>query len=259
MIQRKVDFLNFRISTIGVFIVLLLFLPIGSVKAEEVISSEQLEQISHYFHEQLEKTSIPGASITIVSDTDQLLTETYGVTSIESEVPVNTNTSFEIGSLTKSMTAMAILQLAEQELLNLDDDVVDHLPWFQIGDGKLSSEITIRQLLSHTAGLPINSHGIVWNDEERIRPSLIESVKELKNVELKERPGNEFAYANMGYAVLGAVIEEVTGEPYSQYIQAHVLDPLQMGYTIIDHSYVSQLDISTPHKLLFGLQTEATL
>jgi len=258
-IQREKGFANFHRYLIMVIIFILLFVPFDNAKAEEGVSAKKLEQITSYFKEQLEQTSIPGASLTIVSDKDQLVTATYGVTKLKGEEPVKDTTSFEIGSLTKSMTAMAILQLVQQEVLTLDDLVVDHLPWFKIGDGKLSSSITIRQLLSHTSGLATNTHGVVWNDVERIRPSIIESVKELKNAKLKEEPGEEFAYANMGYAILGAVIEEVTGQSYRDYISSHVFDPLQMGYTIIDHSYVPQLDIATPHKWLFGLQTEATL
>lgn len=144
-------------------------------------------------------------------------TKGYGLADVENGVPATADTVYRIGSLTKQFTAAAIMQLAEQHLLNLDDDVTRFVSAPTGGH-----VVTIRQLLNHTSGIPDYTElddFLTWSRSERTPNAIIERIKVSP---WRFIPGTKFEYSNTGYVVLGMVIEKVSGESYAAYLATHV-------------------------------------
>lgn len=138
------------------------------------------------------------------------------------KLTINTDTIFNIGSITKQFTAMAILILQEQGKLNLDDFISNFIP-----DYEHSSKITIKNLLSHTAGIP-NYTAIFEEYELKNINTPTKLLDMFFSHDLEFKPGTEFQYSNSGYAVLGYIIELLTGLSYGKFIQKYIFVPLGM-------------------------------
>ena len=160
---------------------------------------------------------VPGVAIAVVKDGQVVKMQGYGFANRETREPVTTGTVFKIGSVSKQFIATAVMRLVRDRRLQLDDHVrkyFDDLPvaW---------QLITIRQLLSHTAGLPRESP--VFDGMKRV--SDIEIIRGAYPVPLLSRPGDQYAYSNLGYYVLSELIARVTGKPWADYVTDVVFRP----------------------------------
>lgn len=160
---------------------------------------------------------VAGAALCVVDRAGELLRLESGLADVAAATPVRAATRFEIGSISKSFTGMLIAQLAEQGLLRLSDPVVDHLPWFAVRSR--FGPITLRSLLHHTSGLITGSDAL---------PDARAHGYSLRDTETGSPPGALFHYSNVGYVLLGLVIERVTGEPLADVVRERLLDPLGM-------------------------------
>ena len=179
-------------------------------------------------------------TVIVVKDNQILLKKSYGMADLEWHVPNTNDGKFRLGSMTKQFTATAILQLAEQHKLSVDDTACryfDHCP-------EAWEKITIRQLLSHTSGIPSFSEEKSFTQPigTRIPEKPAEILLRTKDKPLDFKPGTQWHYDNSGYIFLGIIIEKVSGEKYEDYIKKHIFEPLGMsdsGYdhtaTILDH------------------------
>lgn len=158
-----------------------------------------------------------------------------GLAQVEQQITVNANTTYHAFSLTKTFTALAVLQLAEQNKLDIDHPVVQYLPGFHFGP-----DITIRQLLSHTAGvanpIPISWIHLLEEHTNFDRNGYFEPIM-AKNRRVKSKPNERFMYSNLGYIVLGQLIEKVSGQAYEVYVAEHIIAKLglnneDLGFTI---------------------------
>ncbi|GGB24169.1 hypothetical protein GCM10011511_55130 [Puia dinghuensis] len=160
---------------------------------------------------------------------DKVLIKNYGYYDDEKKTPVTQNTLFEIGSCSKAFVALAILKLADEGLINLDEKVSAYIPWFNVYYKKDKADIYIRQLLNQTSGIP-------WNTIAKIPatndPNALEkTVKTMVGIELHRLPGEQFEYATINYDVLALVVEKVTRQSFESYLQRQILTPLQLNYT----------------------------
>ncbi|EDX82383.1 beta-lactamase, putative [Synechococcus sp. PCC 7335] len=226
--------------------------------AETTVSTATIENIETYVEQEIARAGLPGGAFAIVAGDEVLVAKGVGIADRATQEPVTSETAYAIGSVAKSFTSTAILQLRDSGLLDLDDPVQQYLPWFQVADKAASAQITIRQLLTHTSGLPGSSHGVVWQDRQRIRPSLEQGVRALKDVHLSSAPGTQFEYANMGYSILGMVVEAVSNQSYDSYLQTQILEPLQMTNSATQLDRVARLDVATPYDTLFGFSVKAS-
>lgn len=170
----------------------------------------------------------PGLAVGIVYDGGLIWGRGLGCGDIEAKTAVTLDTRFRIASISKTFTAVAILQLRDGGLLSLDDPVSAHLDWFDLRyEG--APEITIRNLLTHSSGLPRDSHNPMWTECDA--PSWDEFVRELKKREPTRPPYCKFAYSNIGYSLLGGVIEALSGTSWAEYLQRNIVDPLGMSAT----------------------------
>lgn len=176
----------------------------------------------------MQRFNVPGAAIAVVQDGQRVYANAYGLRDVERALPVRTDTPFEIGSITKQFTAAAIIQLAEAGKLGLDDRLQRFLP-----QAPHASEVTLRQLLTHTSGLHDYFDGPEHEVDAAVaRPIAFDAlIARIADKPLDFPPGARWAYSNTGYALLGRVVEVASGERYPDYLRRHMLEPLQMTHT----------------------------
>ncbi|ASV87754.1 beta-lactamase family protein (plasmid) [Ochrobactrum quorumnocens] len=196
------------------------------------LSKTSIDLFESLLRHEVEDKAIPSISYALV-DRDSLLAQGH-VQHPDRHFKMNDQTCFRIGSITKTFTAVAIMQLVEKGLLDLDVDVSEYLPGFQpvnpfIGreSGPFGSHVSLRKLMSHTAGIvrePKSGHYL-----DAHRPPLADTVAELATSTLKQDPSaGTMHYSNAGIAVVGLVIEKVARKTYADYITDNILKPLGM-------------------------------
>jgi CubicO group peptidase (beta-lactamase class C family) len=151
-----------------------------------------------------------------------------------------------IGSQSKSFTALAVAQLAEQGKLDLNAPVQTYIPWFRVADEDASARITLNHLLHHTSGLSESGYGVLLPADA----SAEQAVRSLAQARLTEPVGTRHQYFNVGYDVLAYIIETVSGEPYADYLQAHIFGPLGMARSTAAPSTVN--DVAQGYSRFFG-------
>ena len=160
----------------------------------------------------------PGLSIAITDRNATLRIITLGFANRDAQTPVTAQTRFAIGSITKSMTALALLQLHDAGRLDLDAPVARYLPWFAIKS--FGGPILVHELLSHSAGLP---------DDFALEPGYVYDILALRDAETLFAPGTSWSYSNDGYATAGAILARLDGRFWEQSLTARVLQPLGMA------------------------------
>ncbi|MEU0316467.1 serine hydrolase domain-containing protein [Nocardioides sp. NPDC006273] len=167
---------------------------------------------------------VPGASIAVLAG-DQVITAAAGTTSLATGVEVDTETVFQIGSITKVWTTTLVMQLVDEGLLDLDRPVRDYLPELLIGDRAAGEVITTRQLLCHTAGF----EGDIFTDTGRGEDAVERYVATLSDLPQLFAPGETFSYNNTGFVVLGRLVEVLRGQPYDQVLLDRIATPLGLA------------------------------
>ena len=197
--------------------------PAGAAPASP-ISDEELSRYTDQLLTSTYPAGEPGAVALIVRDGRTLLRKGYGVADLEQGIALQPEAVFEVGSVTKQLTAAAILMLQERGKLSVDDDVTKHLPEYPTHGQK----ITLEHLLAHTSGIPSYTGTAEWLARVRDDLSLPQVIDLFKDRPLEFAPGAQWAYNNSGYILLGAVIEKVSGKPYPDFIEQEILAPLGM-------------------------------
>lgn len=182
-------------------------------------------QIDQFLRRHLEEIPVPGFSAVVVKDGKVIFSKGYGVEVLGQSRPLTSRSPIAIGSQTKSFTAVALMKLAEEGKVDLDQPVVRYLPWFRTADRR-GGEITVRMLLTNTSGLPSQDRWLF--DRETDESAIERGVRDLSRVPLVRAPGQSFEYSNENWTVAGAVITAVTGKSYSRYLDEEVLGPLGM-------------------------------
>lgn len=179
--------------------------------------------LARWIEEARDREHVPGVAVGIVLG-DREWTAGSGFTSVEHSVPVDVDTLFQIGSTTKTMTATVAMRLVEQGLLELDAPVRRYLPDFRLANEIVARRVTLRHLLTHTGGW----EGDVFDDTGEGDDALARYVALLAELPQIAPLGFAFSYCNSGFAVLGRVIEAVSGRPYEQAARELLLGPLGM-------------------------------
>jgi CubicO group peptidase (beta-lactamase class C family) len=187
-----------------------------------VINDAAVAAIDVAAETEMERARQPGLTLGLTDRDGTLLIRTYGFADLASRRPVTPDTLFEIGSIGKTFTAVATLQLVDEGRIDLHVPVDRYLPWFAVPQRAGQPPITIAHLLSHTAGIVA---GIDGSAEAAFQ------VWSLRDLPTFSAPGERFHYSNVGYKALGLVLEAVESRPYREIIRARVLDPLEMCAT----------------------------
>jgi CubicO group peptidase (beta-lactamase class C family) len=184
------------------------------------IAFSQVAEIDEYVTDEMSRSHIPGLAIAVVRDGNVVLAKGYGVASLELQTPVTPQTIFEAGSIGKQFTATGIMLLAQSGKLHIDDKIAKYL-----GDVPAAwSDITIRHLLTHTAGLTDYP-----NDFDQHRDyTEDELLKIIEAQPLAFKPGERCQYSNIGYVTLGILIHRVTGAFYGELLNEKIFIPSGM-------------------------------
>ncbi|HEX5152318.1 MAG TPA: serine hydrolase domain-containing protein [Parafilimonas sp.] len=173
--------------------------------------------------------SLPGASIAIVKDNKTIFQKSYGVTDIATKRHIEASSNFNICSLTKQFTAVAILQLEEKHLISLDDKLSRFFPEM---NQRVADVITIQELLTHSSG--IIDHYDYTKTENMKHAHNIDAYNAIKNIDSTYYiPGTQFRYSNTAYCLLALIIEKLSGMSYSEYMEDNIFKPAGMMNTIV--------------------------
>ncbi len=181
-----------------------------------------------------------GASVMFVQNGDVIAREHFGMADIESHRAVDEHTIFHWGSITKTLTGIAIMQLRDRGLLSLDDPITEDVPELRHGHNPFGAmdDITLRHLLSHSAGFraPTWPWGgsEAWHPHEPTRWEQV--VAMFPYTEILFEPGSRYSYSNPGIVFLGQVIERLTGDDWEVYVDKNILNPLKMYRSYFDHT-----------------------
>ena len=186
------------------------------------------EEIEGFVQDEMAAQRIPGLALGIVEGARVAYVRGFG-TADDSGTEVTPQTPFIIGSVSKSLTALAVMQLVEVNRIELDAPVRQYLPWFRVADEKASAEITVRHLLNHTSGLSTKTGRSFQGDGDTSDTALEQAVRKLDSAELTEPVGSKHQYSTINYSVLGLIVQTVAGQPYERFVQTRIFDPLQMG------------------------------
>lgn len=172
----------------------------------------------------------PGYALGIVKDNTLVLEKYVGLADVDCKIPISPTTAFRLASNTKPFTAMAIMLLKEKESLSFDDKLSKFFPDFPA----YGKNITIRQLLSHTSGIPDHEKPLYKKIKPGEEPTIYDSLAVLKQQKITFfPPGSKYLYSDAGFIVLALIIEKVSGKRYAEFLQNEIFNPLKMKSTYV--------------------------
>lgn len=213
------------------------------------------QQIRDYADRMMAEHGIPGLSLGLAEKGKVIFEEGFGYRDVEERLPVTPDTVFGIASITKSFTCAAVMMLAERGLLNIDDPVGKHIPELRWPDDERASGVTIHHFMTHTSGLPPlptlframarsmegdpsvqNLHHEVDGEKQEPIDTYDQLIDFISNYDFEPLgpPGTVFSYSNDAYALLGAIIERVSGKSYAGFVTEGILEPAWMESSTFD-------------------------
>lgn len=229
-----------------------------SAAAHSGLQQADEDSLDAYIQASMGTAHIPGVALGVVRGDHVAYLKGYGVAASDGR-PVTPQTPFMLGSTSKSVTALAVMQLVEAGKIDLDAPVTRYLPWFRTLDATESARISVRHLLNHTSGLSTceGRQGLWDNDQSSV--ALEKGVRQLSRAHLTQPPGQRYEYSNANYNTLGLIIAAVSGTPYEEYVRSAIFAPLQMSHSAAALSDVAASDIASGYRywLLWPLTFDA--
>lgn len=190
------------------------------------LHSDSLRRVDRIITQAIKDSVFPGAQLAVVRNGILAYHQVYGYHDYTKRVPVKTTDMYDVASITKiAATTLAAMKLVEENRLSLDDRVSRYFPEFRRGN---KTEVTIRHLLTHTSGLPAFR---VYVDEIQNREQLLGAIK---NEPLIHPPGTEYVYSDLGFILLGEIIQAITGESLDRYLTRNFYYPMGMQWTVFN-------------------------
>lgn len=204
---------------------------VASVEMAQDIQSSAiesaLEQEINAFLTELYPDNEPGISVILAKGDEVLYRDGHGIANLEHNISISPDMVFRLGSLTKQMTTASIMMLAEEGLLQVDDSITDYFPDYPTH----GYTITLRHLMTHTSGiidfLAIEEFPNIVKEDI----TAMDVVDFFKNAPMNFAPGEAYSYTNSGYVMLGAIIEQLSGQSYEDFVQERIFTPLGMSNT----------------------------
>jgi CubicO group peptidase (beta-lactamase class C family) len=208
-------------------------------------------EIESFVQGEMAAQRVPGLALGIVEDGRVAYVRGFGKAD-DSGRAVTPQTPFIIGSVAKSFTALAIMQLVEANKIDLDAPVQRYLPWFRVADEEASAKITVRHLLNHTSGISTKTGRSYQGNGDTSDTALEQAVRKLKSAELSAPVGSKHQYSTINYSVLGLIVQTVTGQSYESYVQTKILDPLQMHNSFTSETAAQPAGLASGYNYVFG-------
>jgi CubicO group peptidase (beta-lactamase class C family) len=227
-----------------------LVLPALCIGLVAVLSAEQdtLPGLDAYTAQAVKDWKVPGLALAVIKDGKVVLSKGYGVRRLGHSEPVDEHTLFAIGSTTKAMTAALVGMLVDEQKLTWDDPVIKYLPAFQLKDPLATRELTVRDLLTHRAGL--GNADFLWYGQDTSTAEILDRVRLLDPAySMRSR----FIYQNVMYAAAGQLIEAVSGQKWAEMIRTRIFEPLGMRDTVATLEQVpAGANVASPHYEIEG-------
>ena len=205
-------------------------------------TAPKFDQLAALIEQKMKDYGVPGVAFGVWKS-GQFIVRGFGVTNIDNPQAVTPETIFPVASISKTVTATAIMRLVEQGRIDLDAPVQKYLPDFKVGDEQASRDVTIAHLLTHTPGWEGQLTG-----EDRGAHTLAYFVETMRDLPQLARPGQVWSYNNAGFSVAGRVIEIVTGRPIHDALRTLVFDPLGLTRSFTRLEDVSTYRFSVAHR-----------
>lgn len=231
------------VLSVGLLLAVLTALP---VLAAGPLPPQWEERVVDYVENQMATLDMPGASVAIVHDSQVVFAKGFGVADPGGH-PVTAETPFRIASVSKSLTALAVMQLVEAGALELHDTLASLIPDLVVED---TEAITVRNLLTHTSGWAERDGLMV--DSDPSESALRRNARRIVRTPL-DHPVGEFEYSNANYDVLGFLIEQISGESFGDYMNKHVFGPLHMTHAFTSEEEAEAEGLATGYYPYFGL------
>lgn len=226
-------------------VLLVIFLTAVPVMATPETASS-FKNVDDFIEAYLDRNHIPGISLSVAQGNEIVYSKGYGIAG-----PLRlmtADTPMFIGSQTKSFTALAVMQLVETGLVELDAPIRRYIPWFQVADPQASEQISVRNLLNHTSGLSEAGYAPNLPDSATIE----DLVHDLHRARSTAGVGEKFQYFNPGYITLGLLVEVVSGQSFGDYLRQHVFVPLRLAHTSADIDDFARMDIAQGYSQVFA-------
>ena len=219
------------------------------------IFSFDIKAIDEYIESKMRLARIPGLSLAIVKDDKIVYLKGYGQAD-PSGRPMTAQTPIILGSITKAFTALAVMQLVEAGKVELDAPVQKYIPWFRVADANASAQITVRQLLYQTSGLPMLREPQFWTEQDA--RALERTVRFLADKQMSFPPGDKFEYSNANYETLGLIVQTVSGVSYEDYVRQNIFAPLEMKNSFASQDEALKHGMATGHRWWYGFPVAVT-
>jgi CubicO group peptidase (beta-lactamase class C family) len=254
--RRSKAHLYRAIATCGLLSLLVMSIHPSPAQAFSQRQTPDLAGIDRYVIAQMQEAHIPGLALGIVHGDQIVHLRGFGVANPAGQ-PVTPQTPFILGSLSKSFTAVAIMQLIAAGKMQLDAPVQRYLPWFRVADRTASAQMRVYHLLHQTSGLPTSAGAEAMAGTGQA--SLEQRVRGLRAVDLATPVGSSFHYSNANYLVLGLLVQVVSGQSYGAYMQQHIFTPLQMHHSFVSLAQATVHGLATGYRWWFGVPLPASL
>jgi cyclic peptide transporter len=199
----------------------------------------------------MKEGKIPGLTLVLINKDDPVYLKSFGYADMNKKQPVTPDTLFELGSCSKVFTALAMLNMEKSGKVDLDNPITHYFPFFKATIDGNEVDITIRQLLHHTSGIPTSALSLLEPDSSD--QALLNTVKKVSGIRLDSKPGTKFEYSTINYSLAGAVIEKVSGISFEQYVNENVLKPLGLKSSFVGVDQNSPpAELSVGYKIGFG-------
>ncbi len=195
---------------------------------QQDVTPDVIAKLQEYTRNYYERRGVPGLSFALSKDGNTLLQEVKGYSDVENQLAVQPNSLFRIASISKLITSVAVLKLAQDGIVNLDEDIKKYLPYLT----KLNNKVTLRSILSHTSGLRAYRSG-EFNSTKKYWATK-ELMDYLKDDTLEHKPGTKYLYSTLAYNYAVAAIESATGKTFDQILGEKIFLPAGMSNTFLD-------------------------
>lgn len=206
----------------------------------------RVRELDAYVTRAVRDWGAPALAISVVKDGRVIFAKGYGVLERGKPAPADSQTLFAIGSTTKAMTVAALAMLVDEGKVRWDDPVTKHLPGFQLADPYITREVTVRDLVTHRAGLP--NADFLWGFNDL---SSDEIIRRLRYVRPAYSLRSSFIYQNIMYAVAGDVVQAASGKSWADFLRTRIFQPLGMTRTVATLAEASRsTNVAAPHELV---------
>lgn len=234
-------------------IIFVSFILTGLFNPQQTLASNDIQSKIDEYIRAYEEINLFSGTVLVAKNNEIIFKKAYGKADYSNNIRNTLTTKFRICSLTKSFTAMAIMQLEQKRLLSRNDTLSKYITDYPAGD-----EITIHHLLTHTSGIVNHTELPSFSTDRRLKPCTVnDTINTFKNKPLNFKPGKKFDYSNSNYILLGLIIEKVSGKSYGDFIRENIFESLEMHNSGFEYYGQKFENFAKGYKLLNGNITDA--